>query len=118
MNIREARNARWLGFLDWFAHKVRPAGWYGAEGGGDWNYKSKGIEYEDFGNFNYGATGRALGLPEQVLFRAAGAVQMATRTSSPEFNRPWSKWPYGDDFKDATWTRLGIEYYNNGCWKR
>ena len=61
-NMKEA-NERRLNLL-WFYQQVR--------NGGPWDYKQQGGQYEDLGNFNYGATGSALGLPGEVLKRGAG----------------------------------------------
>ncbi|WP_428839982.1 polymorphic toxin type 44 domain-containing protein [Burkholderia dolosa] len=52
----------------WFYRQVRNRG--------PWDHKQKQREYADFGNFNYGATGYAAGIPEQTLLRAAGCAQM------------------------------------------
>jgi hypothetical protein len=39
---------------------------------GPWDYKRQDSKYEDFGNFNYGATGAAFGFSEDTLLRMAG----------------------------------------------
>ena len=52
----------------WFAPKV--------DSGGEWDYKKDDYAKEDFGNFNYGAVGRALGYSEETLLRMAGVVQI------------------------------------------
>ena len=64
-NMEEARKHR--GNLSWFYNQVKNKG--------PWDYKQRGSEYEDFGNFNYGATGAAAGIPDQILLRAAGWAQ-------------------------------------------
>jgi len=100
----------------WFANKVRS--------GSDWDYKQfedcSGNNYEDFGNFNFGATGAAMGIPDEVLFRGAGAAQILT-----DFKRilngkqpigtsgPLGAFPYGDDASDQGMIQQGISYYNN-----
>ncbi|WP_231991132.1 MULTISPECIES: polymorphic toxin type 44 domain-containing protein [unclassified Pseudomonas] len=43
--------------------------------------EQRGREYEEFGNFNYGATGTVAGISEQILLRAAGAAQSIAGTS-------------------------------------
>ena len=89
--------------------------------GGVWDYKryspkSDPLLYEDFGNFHYGATGRALGFSEETLLRGAGAVQSVRR---PEWGGPFGGSPYGDDPRDQTMIKLGIEYYEKtGCPKK
>lgn len=67
-NICEAELHRGLGELVWFYNQVRT--------GGPWDYKNQyGRQYADFGNFNYGATGKALELSDLLLLRAAGWYQ-------------------------------------------
>ncbi|MCJ8205798.1 polymorphic toxin type 44 domain-containing protein [Pseudomonas sp. RGM2987] len=77
---------------------------------GDWDYKQRGREFEEFGNFNYGATGTAAGIPEQILLRAAGAAQSVAGTSREEFGKWWGQSPYGDDRMDQIWIKAGIDY--------
>ena len=84
-----------------------------------WDYKQRGPEYRNFGNFNYGATGRALGVPGRVLLREAGRAQQAAGTSRPEWGDPGSRFnpwggtgSFGDDPQDQPWIRRGFEYYN------
>lgn len=105
-NIREAEGHR--GDLLWFKDQV--------DSKGPWDYKNN-EEYkeegpfENFGNFNYGATGAALGLSDEELYRAAGAKQIWDHPLEPEKRtRPFS-FPYGDEYKDAEMIRRGIEYY-------
>ncbi|MDZ5605173.1 polymorphic toxin type 44 domain-containing protein [Pseudomonas sp. RP23018S] len=88
--------------LGWFYSKVRNRG--------DWDYKQQGREFASFGNFNYGATGTAAGIPEAVLLRAAGATQMIAGTSMADFNSWWTDTPYGDDPVDQAWIKAGINY--------
>ncbi len=45
---------------------------------GSWDYKTQGSQFEDFGNYNYGATGAALGLSLSTLLNASFAVQVLT----------------------------------------
>lgn len=77
---------------------------------GEWDYKQRGREFEEFGNFNYGATGTAAGIPEQVLLRAAGAAQSVAGTSRVDFGKWWAESPYGDDRMDQIWIKAGIRY--------
>jgi hypothetical protein len=39
---------------------------------GRWDYKRRGRQYENFGNFNYGAAGTAWGFSADTLKRQAG----------------------------------------------
>lgn len=81
--------------------------------GGPWDYKQRGKQFIPGGNFNYGATGTALGLSRQVLFRAAGAAQIVAGTSQDDFGNPLGEYPYGDDYIDQPWISAGIEYAEN-----
>ncbi|MEX6677850.1 polymorphic toxin type 44 domain-containing protein [Pseudomonas sp. W2Oct36] len=91
-------------FMSWFYYKVR--------NGGPWDFKQKHPEWENFGNFHYGAVGRGGQLPDQILLRAAGFAQQDAGTQSTE--EDWGVWywraPYGDDPKDQYWIMQGIEY--------
>ena len=92
-----------IGFIyHWFYLKVKNRG--------DWDYKQRGRQYEEFGNFNYGATGAAAGMPDAVLLRAAGAAQILAGTSSGDFSEWWLGSPYGDDPVDQVWIQAGIDY--------
>jgi RHS repeat-associated protein len=68
--------------------------------GGEWDYKQQGSKHQDFGNFNYGATGKAVGFPDFVLERAAGWAQEQAGTSKPEWGHWYGSAPYGDDPDD------------------
>jgi hypothetical protein len=81
--------------------------------GGEWDYKQQGQEYADFGNFNYGATGKATGIPDNVLERGAGWAQEQAGTSLPEWGHWYGGPPYGDDPADQAQIMGGIEYYNS-----
>lgn len=113
--------------LVWFKNMV--------QNGGDWDYKQIGkVEgqpspYENFGNFNYGAVGAALGIPDFVLQSAAGGAQYTSA-----YKGVFEVWtfldfsagllpdtPFGsfDDPKDQIWVNEGINaaneagYYSN-----
>lgn len=98
----------------WFYNQVR--------NGGPWDYKRTSSWYEDFGNFNYGATGSAFGYSEATLLRAAGWAQSRAGTSSINWGKPTSAVgaffgsggspPFGDDPKDQYWIKEGIKHYN------
>ena len=78
-----------------------------------YDYKQQGKQYAPFGNFNYGAMGSAMGIPENILLRAAGFAQGRAGTSLPQYGKWWSGAPYGDDRADQEQIRNGIGYYNN-----
>jgi RHS repeat-associated protein len=107
-NIEEARGKDIL----WFRDQVR--------NGGPWDYKQQGPQYQNFGNYNYGATGKALGLSERLLLREAGRAQQAAGTSLPEWGDPGSRLnpaggtgSYGDDPVDQFWIGQGFNYYDS-----
>jgi RHS repeat-associated protein len=84
--------------------------------GGDWDYKQVGkvpnvpSPFEAFGNFNYGATGVAMGIPDQLLLRAAGAASMLAGTSPQDSGNPLWHAPYGDSPVDQAWIKQGVQY--------
>jgi len=80
--------------------------------GGAWDYKQQDRSYENLGNFNYGATGKAAGFSSNILERAAGVAQQKAGTSDPSWSTPTGKKPYGDDPADNHWINQGIQYYN------
>lgn len=80
-----------------------------------WDYTQLGGAFQPAGNFNFGATGAALGIPDQVLYRSAGAAQMVAGTSGPQFGNPLLASPYGDDPLDQVWIQRGIDYFNSKC---
>ena len=57
-----------------------------------WDYKRQNPEYDNFGNFNFGATGCALGIPLNILQRGAGSFK-----NLPKFGHWWWRYPYGND---------------------
>lgn len=86
----------------WFFGMVR--------NGGPWDYKQQGRRYQDFGNFNYGAVGYAIGIPETVLLRGAGWAQSKAQTSMSGWSNWWGRSPYGDDPMDQKMIEAGVEY--------
>lgn len=68
-NVAEASKHRFALEPLWFYNQVKT--------NGPWDFKNKfkgdeGKKYVDFGNYHYGAVGRAAGVPEEVLERLAG----------------------------------------------
>jgi len=99
----------------WFHDQVKT--------GGPWDYKNQPTrgahpEYEDFGNFHYGATGSALGLDPLTLQNEAGIAQQNDPvTKGAGRGKPGSRLnpgngipPFGDEPKDNEWIKMGIEY--------
>ena len=94
-----------------------------------WDYKQQGwtltdtgqlgpSPFQDFGNFNFGATGAAWGIPLDVLLRGAGYAQTAAGTSTPEWGHWYQGPPYGDDPNDQALIIAGYQYYKNGCYQK
>jgi RHS repeat-associated protein len=106
-NIREAKkhaNPKW--FYDQVRNK------------GPWDYKQSGSQYQNFGNFNFGATAGAYGFNLAQAQMGAGWAQSRAGTSSPA----WGDWksgpPYGDDPADQAEIERGYQYYRCNCWMR
>jgi hypothetical protein len=109
-NIAQAEQTRWLlnnasklQIYAWFYRMVRNRG--------PWDYKQQGSAHQAFGNFNYGATGAALGLSIDEVKRAAGAAQILAGTSNPAWGHPADSPPFGDDPADQFWIEQGYRYY-------
>lgn len=103
---------------EWFKHHVQD--------NGPWDYKMvNGVfhaEYEDFGNFHFGAVGIAAGFTSDQLLRLAGYVQRDPTTA--EGKNPGligsalgigGKEPYGDDRQGQDVIKQGIQFAQNGC---
>jgi hypothetical protein len=114
-NIKAAEGAHILFFIPkmfWFRNQVRNHG--------PWDYKQRGGQYENFGNFNYGATARALGLSRYIILNEAGRAQVAAGTSQAGWGHPGGSgmlppigtFPFGDDPMDQFWIIMGINYYD------
>jgi hypothetical protein len=89
--------------LVWFYDQVRNHA--------PWDYKQNGSPFQDFGNFNFGATGTAAGLEAGLLLRAAGFAQIVAGTSTPDWGNPLGGAPYGDDPADQAQIKAGMRYY-------
>jgi RHS repeat-associated protein len=86
---------------------------------GPWDYKQHGRQYEDFGNYNYGATGHAFGFSLNTLYNEAGRAQVTAKTSNPAFGKPAPRLKMlfgcdgtgsrGDDPNDQLWIKRGYE---------
>jgi hypothetical protein len=82
-----------------------------------WDYNKQG-PYDNFGNFNYGATGAALGLPDQVIKRGAGAYKyvydLVHDKPDPD-GSPLGPYPYGNSQGKQDEVQAGIDYFKHGC---
>ena len=84
-----------------------------------WDYKRQG-PYDDFGNFNFGATGAALGYPDQVLLRGAGALKVLERSAKnqpapPGIGSPLGDYPHGNEPEKQQMIQAGIDYFKHHC---
>jgi len=104
----------------WFYNQVKNKG--------PWDYKQVDPtvqSYKDFGNFNYGATGKAFGFDQRTLLREAGRAQIAAKTSQPGWGEPGARLnpfggtpPFGDDPADQIIIKKGIAYYLCKQWEQ
>ena len=106
--------ANWLNpptqaaFTDaWLVSQVRP--------NGPWDYKTQGQQYDAFGNFNFGATGGAAGIPLQVLQAGAGAVSALVGTNSSQYGSWYQPPLYGHAPIKSDMIAAGYAYYQQGC---
>jgi len=85
-----------------------------------WDYKQWDPKYDDFGNFNYGATG-SLFFDETTLFRgAAFARYLANGSPLPglkKYGSPLKGPNYGNDPHKNEMIRQGMKYQQNDCGK-
>lgn len=92
--------------LWWFYNHVK--------NGGPWDYKQRGRQYADFGNYHYGAIGAALDIPTPMLRRAAGLAQQQADTSQPDYGSPTDVCgtsSFGDDPRDQEMIGAGIDHH-------
>ena len=81
-------------------------------------------EYDEFGQFNFGAVGSALSLPEEFIKRAAGIASFASflrqgKLPPQSFGLPWTGPPYGDQPwaqpQISAGYRFTFAYHAGGC---
>ena len=96
-------------------------------------FQGYSMEEQDVGNHHFGVVGKAYGwFPEVFMLRMAGAAQVRSGTSRPEWQRyktdrvpTFTKndrliWveertmlpPYGDDPRDQRWIKAGFQYFD------
>ena len=81
----------------------------------EWDYKRRLDDhevYQDFGNFNFGMTGAAEGIPLQALLQGAGLLQSVMDAG---YRRPGPANPteHGDHPRDEAMIKLGHEFYRD-----
>lgn len=111
----------WVALNNWF----RPA----VQNNGRWDFKRTGEgnnvvnrEFEDYANWHYGYIGTGAGIDPTFLQERAGANQIESGTSRPEWGSPSTDGgvtgifsgtaPYGDDPRDNEMIRRGIDDRN------
>ncbi|CAA6816961.1 MAG: Unknown protein [uncultured Sulfurovum sp.] len=77
------------------------------------DFKQEGKEYQDYGNFAFGAVGSSLDIDDAILLRGAGWAQTRAGTSKSNYGTPYGFSPYGDDPRDQKYIKYGINYYRN-----
>jgi RHS repeat-associated protein len=103
------------------------------DGTTQFSFQGKRMEAQDIGNHHFGAVGKAYGFfPEKFMLQQAGAAQMASGTSKPEWQIYQNTTstivsptggvtnvttremlpPYGDDPRDQQWINAGFDYSN------
>lgn len=104
-NIQQGLDRSVWNPLDWWWFKNQ------VQTGAPWDYKNHGGT-PDQGNFNYGAVGTAMGIPQQILDRAAGFMQ--GRDHPDQNPKPPGHWygsaPYGDNQHSQDEINAGIDY--------
>ncbi|HKY17838.1 MAG TPA: polymorphic toxin type 44 domain-containing protein [Rhizomicrobium sp.] len=79
--------------------------------GHEMDYKKIDGKYRDFGNFNYGAFGSALGLSPYELHSGAGYQQLKDKHWEVGYGVPGLVPPFGDNDADYKQIDAGIRYY-------
>jgi hypothetical protein len=77
------------------------------------DFKQEGAQYQDYGNFVFGAVGSAMDIDDAILLRGAGWAQIKAGTSNEEWGTYYGLAPYGDDPHDQLMIQYGINYYRN-----
>jgi hypothetical protein len=81
------------------------------QSGHEVDYKKGDPRYRDFGNFNFGAFGSALGLSPHELHGGAGYQQFKDKRWEIGYGIPGPVPPYGDNETDYKQIDAGIRYY-------
>lgn len=89
----------------WWANQVK--------GGGVWDYKLQTpdqLTYDDFGNFNYGATGAVFNFSFDTLKNGAVAARLLRNPLTQ-----LEKYGFGNDPHKNDMIRQGMQYKQNNC---
>jgi RHS repeat-associated protein len=98
---------------DWFYNMVRNAKgrFWDVASGASWDYKQLGPQYEKFGNFNFGATGRAAGYSAAWLKTGSTYAHV----KSHWFLDVFSMENVGNEAIDHAVIDEGVAYYDAKC---
>ena len=105
-NAEQAAHHSWT----WFRDQVKT--------GGPWDFKNGHYDnpgqYENYGNYHFGYTGKAAGFPDYVLETGAGIAQIGDKDKHPNdpnysVGIPGIIPSYGDDPKDNYWIQRGMD---------
>ena len=91
----------------WLVSKVLP--------NAAWDYKTQGQQYDSFGNFNFGATAAAAGIPLDAAQTGAGAVSTLIGTNSSAYGSWYQPPLYGHAPIKSQMIAAGYAYYKQGC---
>jgi RHS repeat-associated protein len=97
-----ANSSRWRSASNFF-QSVKP--------GGDWDWKERIDGSAEYGNFSYGATGRAYGYSLAKLQGMATVVQAYDDIKHGQFDG------FGDNAGDPEAIAAGSKYFEMGCWR-
>jgi Ca2+-binding RTX toxin-like protein/subtilisin-like proprotein convertase family protein len=86
-----------------------------------WDYKQITPGYADFGNFNYGAVMKAVGLTDTALLAAAGYAQIKSNSPNTNYLQAgliiYSSPTYGDNPEDTAQIKAGMAATINSGYK-
>lgn len=104
----------WVTLLSEFKEKVQNQGVWDLKQQEKWQQSSlyyfngELVDSDAPGNIMYGYMGKAYGIPDAILYMAAGYAQYKAGTTKKE----WISNGFGDDPIDSNNIKRGIDYYN------
>ena len=116
MSLRAAENMSWAELIYRSAPTSLNKKTHGMFSGMSvFDVKAQGRQYEDWGNFMFGARSAAMGIPLEYAARAGGPWQETPsaekRTFPQKFKEAVGPFPFGDDPKDVGHIIEGYRYY-------
>jgi RHS repeat-associated protein len=120
-NIGTAQDVNYANWLNPPTHDIAVQAWfaYMESPGQSWDYKAQGgMQYDAFGNFNYGAAGAAAGLSLDELQTMGGGLSVLLGTGNQQLYGNFYQPPfYGHSPIKSAEIAAGYAYYRNGCYK-